>query len=115
MTAAFELNLTALSLLALVVGMFLIYNTITFSVIQRRPLFGILRDTGIKPRQLGAMTLLETGLMGTLSGLFAMPLGYALAWILVYVINVRSFGWTLQMVILGKYFWQAGLVAIAAA
>ncbi|MCA9135885.1 MAG: ABC transporter permease, partial [Planctomycetales bacterium] len=43
MTAAFELNLTALSLLALVVGMFLIYNTVSFSVVQRRPLFGILR------------------------------------------------------------------------
>ena len=39
MTAAFRVNLTALSLLALVVGMFLIYNTITFSVVQRRPLF----------------------------------------------------------------------------
>lgn len=40
MTAAFELNLTALSLLALIVGMFLIYNTMTFSVVQRRALWG---------------------------------------------------------------------------
>jgi len=40
-------------------------------------------------------------------GLFAMPLGYSLAWILIYVINVRSFGWTLQMVLEGRYFWQA--------
>jgi putative ABC transport system permease protein len=37
MTAAFRTNLTALSLLALVVGMFLIYNSMTFSVVQRRP------------------------------------------------------------------------------
>jgi len=44
MTAAFELNLTEL---ALVVGMFLIYNTVTFSVIQRRPIFGILRCLGV--------------------------------------------------------------------
>lgn len=36
MTAAFRTNLTALSLLALVVGMFLIYNSMTFSVVQRR-------------------------------------------------------------------------------
>ncbi|MEP7293360.1 MAG: ABC transporter permease, partial [Chloroflexota bacterium] len=36
MTAAFELNLQALSLLALVVGVFLIYNTVSFSVVQRR-------------------------------------------------------------------------------
>jgi len=43
MTKAFQVNLTALSLLALVVGVFLIYNAMTFSVIQRRPLFGTLR------------------------------------------------------------------------
>ena len=41
MTAAFRTNLTALSLLALLVGLFLIYNTMTFSVVQRRPLFGL--------------------------------------------------------------------------
>jgi ABC-type antimicrobial peptide transport system permease subunit len=29
--------------------------------------------------------------------------------------GLSSVGWTLQMVILPKYFWQAGLVAIAAA
>ncbi len=53
--------------------------------------------------------------MGTMAGLFAMPVGYILAWILIYVINVRSFGWTLQMVLQGSYFWQALLVAIVAA
>ena len=53
--------------------------------------------------------------MGSLAGLFAMPLGYVLAWILIYVINVRSFGWTLQMQVEPAYFWQAWLVAVAAA
>ena len=43
------------------------------------------------------MVLLETGLMGLVAGLLAMPTGYALALILVYVINRRSFGWTLQI------------------
>jgi len=61
------------------------------------------------------MTLLETGLMGNVAGLLAMPLGYVLAWILIYIINVRSFGWTLQMQLNASYFWQAWLVAIAAA
>ena len=46
MTKAFRLNLTALSLLALVVGMFLIYNTVSFSVIQRRAVIGRLRAIG---------------------------------------------------------------------
>jgi putative ABC transport system permease protein len=49
------------------------------------------------------------------AGLLAMPLGYGLAWILIYVINVRSFGWTLQMQISPSYFWQAAIVAVVAA
>ncbi|MBX3001268.1 MAG: FtsX-like permease family protein, partial [Caldilineaceae bacterium] len=72
MTAAFRLNLTALSLLALVVGMFLIYNTVTFSVIQRRPVIGSLRALGMTRREIFSMILLEStllGLLGTVAGL----------------------------------------------
>jgi putative ABC transport system permease protein len=104
-----------LRLLAVVVAFIGVLSTLMSLQLERTRELGILRATGITPRQLVAMTLLETGLMGTLAGIFAIPLGYALVWILVYVINVRSFGWTLQMVILAKYFWQAGLVAIVAA
>jgi len=66
-------------------------------------------------RQLWGLTLLETGLMGATAGLMALPVGYALAWILVYVINVRSFGWTLRMDLQPEYFIQALLVAVGAA
>ena len=105
----------ALRLLAVVVAFIGVLSTLMSLQLERTREIGILRSTGMSPRQLAAMTLLETGLMGTLAGLFAMPLGYALAWILIYVINVRSFGWTLQMALEGKYFWQAWLVAIVAA
>src|SRR5690606_23701704 len=43
LTRAFDTNLTALALVALVFGMFLIYNSVSFSVVQRRPLLGLLR------------------------------------------------------------------------
>lgn len=72
MTAAFRLNLTALSLLALVVGLFLIYNTVTFSVIQRRPVIGSLRALGMTRNEIFGMVLSEAvvlGLLGTLLGL----------------------------------------------
>ncbi|MEK6588475.1 MAG: ABC transporter permease, partial [Chloroflexota bacterium] len=46
LTAAFRTNLTALSLLALVVGMFLIYNTMTFAVVRRRPVLGTMLAVG---------------------------------------------------------------------
>jgi putative ABC transport system permease protein len=78
MTAAFRLNLTALSLLALVVGMFLIYNTVTFSVIQRRPVLGTLRSLGMTRREIFAMILLESSLLGLLGTLAGLGLGIIL-------------------------------------
>ena len=105
----------ALRLLAVIVAFIGVLSTLMSLQLERTRELGILRSTGMTPRQLGTLTLLETGLMGTMAGVFAMPLGYALAWILIYVINVRSFGWTLQMALQGKYFWQALLVAVLAA
>ncbi|MCP5133627.1 MAG: ABC transporter permease [Gammaproteobacteria bacterium] len=71
LSASFSLNLTAMSLLALVVGMFLIYNAITFSIVQRRALLGMLRALGVSRRELFIGVLGEAlllGLAGTLLG-----------------------------------------------
>ena len=78
MTAAFRTNLTALSLLALVVGMFLIYNSMTFSVVQRRPLFGTLRCLGVTRGEIGALVLGEAVMVGALGSLFGLVLGVIL-------------------------------------
>lgn len=72
MTAAFRTNLTALSLLALLVGVFLIYNSMTFSVVQRRGLFGTLRALGVTRSELFILVLVEAllaGMIGTGAGL----------------------------------------------
>ncbi len=72
MTRAFDVNLRALSLLALVVGMFLIYNSMTFSVVQRRSLIGRLRALGMTRREIFAMVLGESlviGAVGTCAGI----------------------------------------------
>jgi putative ABC transport system permease protein len=74
MTRAFELNLLMLGLLALVVGMFLIFNAMSFSVIQRRPLIGRLRVLGATRREVLFLVLGEAmvfGLAGTVAGLLA--------------------------------------------
>jgi putative ABC transport system permease protein len=71
LSSAFELNLTAMSLLALLVGVFLIYNAIGFSVVQRRPLLGRLRAIGVTGSDIQRLILLEAlvlGLLGTLAG-----------------------------------------------
>jgi len=79
MTRAFQLNLTALSLLALVVGMFLIYNTMTFSVLQRRQLLGALRTLGVTRRELFTLVLVEALLIGVAGTLLGILLGLLLA------------------------------------
>ncbi len=78
MTAAFELNLTALSLLALVVGMFLIYNTVSFSVIQRRPVLGTLRALGMTRGEIFAIVLFEAAALGLIGALLGLGLGVIL-------------------------------------
>ena len=56
---AFTANLTAMSLLALLVGMFLIYNTTTFSVVRRRTEIGRLRALGVTRGEVMALVLAE--------------------------------------------------------
>lgn len=79
MTRAFRLNLEALSLLALLVGMFLIYNTMTFMVLDRRPLLGTLRTLGVSRRQVRRMVLGEAAVIGLLGSVIGLALGLLLA------------------------------------
>jgi len=72
MSSAFELNLTAMSLLALLVGMFLIFNAISFSIVQRRNLLGRLRALGVRADEILYLVLGEAlvlGIAGTVLGL----------------------------------------------
>ena len=78
MTRAFDLNLTALSLLALVFGMFLIYNTTTFSVVQRRPLLGTLRALGVTRREVISLILVEATLLGVVGSVIGLGAGVLL-------------------------------------
>ncbi len=78
LTAAFQLNLAAFSLLALAVGMFLIYNTTLFSVVQRRRVLGILRCIGVTGREIFAMILIEAAIAGAIGGVIGLGLGILL-------------------------------------
>jgi putative ABC transport system permease protein len=75
MSAAFMTNLTAMSLLALLVGLFLIYNSVSFSVLQRRRLIGVLRALGTTRRQAFTLVLTETALLGFVASLLGVAAG----------------------------------------
>jgi putative ABC transport system permease protein len=78
MTRAFDLNLRALSLLALIFGIFLIYNSVTFSVVQRRRLLGTLRALGASRRQIFGLVLGEAALLGSAGTALGLGLGLLL-------------------------------------
>ncbi|WP_371734160.1 ABC transporter permease [Synechococcus sp. CCY 9618] len=105
----------ALQVLTVVVAFIGILSTLMSLQLERGREFAVLRAVGMTPRQLGRLTLLETGLMGLLAGACSMPLGFVLAWVLVHVINVRSFGWTLQIALEPRFFLQSLLIAVGAA
>jgi putative ABC transport system permease protein len=105
----------ALQLLATIVAFIGVLSSLLSLELERQRELGILRAVGLTARQLWGLVLLETGLMGGVAGVLSMPTGYALALILVYIINRRSFGWTLQMQIEPAPFLQALAVAIVAA
>ena len=79
LTRAFDVNLTALSLLALVVGLFLAYNTMTFSVVQRRSTIGMVRALGVTRAEIVAVILAEALLLGLIATGLGLGLGVGLA------------------------------------
>ncbi|MGD9317019.1 MAG: ABC transporter permease [Anaerolineae bacterium] len=105
----------ALQLLATIVAFIGVLSALLSLLLEKQREVGILRAVGLTGRQLWGLVLLETGLMGAVAGLLAMPTGFALSLILIYIINRRSFGWTLQMQVDPAPFLTALAVAVIAA
>jgi putative ABC transport system permease protein len=100
-----------LRLLATFIAFVGIISTLTAIHIESIKESGILRATGITPRQGRYILFYQSAMIGVLSVLAALPLGYLLAYILAEVINVRSFGWSLQF---GFSVYQAILIVVTA-
>jgi putative ABC transport system permease protein len=79
LVASYRLNLSVLSAIALFVGMFLIYQSVTLSVVRRRREIGLLRTLGMTPRQVLGLFLAEGAVSGALGGLLGLLLGVLLA------------------------------------
>lgn len=104
----------ALQILAALVAFIGVFNSIMSMMLERTHEIGIIRANGMTVRQLWRMVLTESGIIGLISGLLAIPLGSAMAWILVFTINKRSFGWTLDFIVEPSYYLQAVGIALIA-
>jgi len=79
MTRSFSTSLTAMSLLAVLVGVFLIYNSVSFTVIQRRPLLGVLRSLGVTREEIAGLILAEGLMLGAIGVAAGIALGFLLS------------------------------------
>jgi putative ABC transport system permease protein len=116
--AVFDRTFTITRVLQVLVGLvaFLgILSALQALQLERVRETAVLRAVGWVPRQLRALVLAQTGLLGLAAGIFAMPLGIALAGLLVFVINRRAFGWTMSFEISAGELLQGVLLALVAA
>jgi putative ABC transport system permease protein len=78
MTDAFTTNLKAMSLLALLVGAFLIYGAVSFAVLQRRATIAVLRALGATRGEVLVVVLSEAAVLGVVGALCGVLLGLAI-------------------------------------
>lgn len=79
MVRAFRVNLAALGLIALVVGVYFVYNTLSISVLRRRADIGTVRALGASRRAVFSLFLAEGAALGAAGGLLGTLLGAGLA------------------------------------
>jgi putative ABC transport system permease protein len=86
----------ALEIIALVVAMLGVAATLLTLVLERRRELSLLRLIGAARRQVQRVVVIEAALIGAASQAIGLVVGLALSTILIYVINLQSFGWTIQ-------------------
>lgn len=79
LTRAFHMNLNAMGMLSFLVGLFIFYQAMSLSLIQRQPLVGIMRQTGVSGWQLACALIIELFLLVTISWLCGNVFGLTLA------------------------------------
>lgn len=83
--------------------------------LERRREYAILRAAGLTPGQQLQLVGLQTGMLGAMAGLLSLPLGWLMAEVLIGVINMRAFGWSLQRLVPFEVLFEALLLALTAA
>jgi putative ABC transport system permease protein len=74
--SAFRLNLTALSLISLFVGGFVVHASTQAALVRRRREFGLLRSLGMTPNQVLWIVLGEVAVLGVLGTALGLPIGW---------------------------------------
>ncbi len=106
---------TALNVLTLAVAGFAILMSLLTLATMRVPQLAPAWAMGMTRAEIGRLELLRAVMLALLTALLALPLGLALAWALLAVVNVAAFGWRLPMYLFPFDYARLGLFALLAA
>ena len=89
----------ALEIIAIIVALLGVTNALYASILERTRELGVLRAVGATRRRVRRIVLIEGGIMGVIGGCCGVVAGLLLSRILIFVINLQAFGWTLQVTV----------------
>ena len=104
----------SMRVMTIIVAFFGIAGALLTLFMERQKEFGIYRALGFSTPQVAGMTLMEGLGMGLVSFLLSTGVGTVLAWILIRVINLRSFNWTIFFYLEASPYLMAALIAVLA-
>ncbi|MCV3272049.1 FtsX-like permease family protein [Roseobacter sinensis] len=107
-TTALNILTLAVAALALLIGLLTLAS---LRLPQLAPVWAL----GLTPRHLAGMELLRAVALAAVTGLLAVPLGLALAWVLLAIVNVEAFGWRLPMFLFPAEYARLGALTLVAA
>ncbi|MEL6957503.1 MAG: FtsX-like permease family protein [Pseudomonadota bacterium] len=105
----------ALNVLTLAVAAFAILMSLLTLATMRLPQLAPVWAQGLTRARLGRIEVLRAVMLAVLTAAFALPLGLALAWVLLAVVNVEAFGWRLPMFFFPLDYARLGVFAVVAA
>ena len=104
----------ALEAIAIFVSMFGVASTLLTLALERRRDMAMLRLVGAERHHVRRMIMVEAGMLGLVSLGLGLTVGVVLSLILIFVINVQSFGWTIQFHLPVMFLLQSSLAILAA-
>ena len=104
----------ALEIVAIVVAILGIAATLLTLILERRREIAMLRLIGADRRQVRRMVVIEAAMLGGVSQAVGLIIGVVLSLVLIYVINLQSFGWTIQFDVPVLFLAQMSMIVLLA-
>jgi len=105
----------SLKILAMVVACLAITSTLMAFLLEKRREFSMLHALGMRIREINMLQFLQAGVLSLFAVILGLISGTVLSWVLIYVINLRSFGWSVDYYFIYGLLWKTPLIIIVAA